>query len=463
MNMLNKLNSNKQLKASGLYLLGNIFDKGIAFITIPIFTRLLTPSEYGIVSNYGAWVTVFTIIIAFNLGATTRNAYVDYKNTINQYLSSIFTISALIASIITVISMIIIPSLTDNITRKFLLLCIIQSFGAYIINTHIVKYMMSFNYKKRTLLLTFPNLIGAMLSIMLMFNMTNEKYYGRIYATALTIGGLGLILFIKTLIKGKVLINIEYWKYGLSLSIPLIFQGLSVVILSVSDRIMITQIIGPSETGIYSLVYNLGMIAMVFTNALEGVWIPWFTKEMNMGNKNKINEKVVQYINVVLLLICCLLLVSPEILVILAPKDYWGGTNLIPPVILASFMIFLYSISVNVEYYYKKTNIIARNTMFAALLNLILNLIFIPHFRALGAAYATFFSYSFSFFMHYRYCRKLDRDLFQSSLFVQPIIISLVCSIAMYLFLDYVIFRWGIAVVLVIMFLSMFKKMFFKD
>lgn len=77
---------------------------------------------------------------------------------------------------------------------------------------------------------------------------------------------------------------------------------------------------------------------------------------------------------------CCLIMVAPEVVKILASKPYWEGIVIIPPVVLSNYIIFVYTMYVNVEHYYKKTVRISLYTAVAAVINLVLNYIFIPYF-----------------------------------------------------------------------------------
>lgn len=63
-------------------MVGNLFNKALAFFTIPIFTRLLTTSEYGIAQTYLSWVSILTLIVGLSLGNSIRTAYVDFTMTL---------------------------------------------------------------------------------------------------------------------------------------------------------------------------------------------------------------------------------------------------------------------------------------------------------------------------------------------------------------------------------------------
>ena len=75
------MNDNVSLKkASTFYLIGSLFNKGIGFITVPIFTRILTLSDYGIVTTYNSWVSIISMFISLALYMGIRLSFVDYEN-----------------------------------------------------------------------------------------------------------------------------------------------------------------------------------------------------------------------------------------------------------------------------------------------------------------------------------------------------------------------------------------------
>ena len=104
---------------------------------------------------------------------------------------------------------------------------------------------------------------------------------------------------------------------------------------------------------------------------------------------------------------CCLIMVAPEVVKILASKPYWEGIVIIPPVVLSNYIIFVYTMYVNVEQYYKKTVRISLYTAVAAVINLVLNYILIPYFGYVAAAYTTIVSYVVALILHTSYAKKL--------------------------------------------------------
>lgn len=137
-----------------------------------------------------------------------------------------------------------------------------------------------------------------------------------------------------------------------------------------------------------------------------------------------------------------LLLGGPEVLKIMASSKYWEGILIIPPVVLSSYIIFMYGLYVNVEHFYKKTVGITTNTVIAAISNIILNLIFIPKFGYVAAAYTTLVSYLICLALHVYRSKKLNKDLFPISIFVGSLTLVLAVSVIYYFVLDYAFVRW---------------------
>lgn len=456
---MGRIKLNSGVKIGTLYLIGNIFNKSIAFITIPIFTRLLTTEEYGIVNTYTSWVSILMVIVGLSLGNSVRNAFVDYKDDLDSYLSSIFTLSFINFVLMTFIASAICIG-TKAISISLLLLCFFEAFGTFVINAYIIRYMMSEEAVKRTLLMILPNLFGSILSVILIMVLPEYKYYGRIISTCVLSFGVGCGLFFNTWKKSGCLYSKEYWSYSLKLCIPLIFHGLSVTILNTSDKTIITMLCGASQTGIYSLVHNFGMIAMVITSSLDSMWVPIFTRKMQANDIKGINEFSFKYILLLAYVFVGILLVGPEVLTVLAPEEYWEGMYIIAPFVIASYFQFLYTLSVNTEFYYKKTKVIAKNTLVAAVSNIILNFIFIPVFGYQAAAYTTVISYFISLLMHCWYCKKLNRELFPLKIYILPTFIIILITGYQYLFMKNWIARWGMIVVVTVIVLLMGFKIY---
>lgn len=454
-------------KASTYYLIGSFFKQGIAFLTVPVFTRILSVDDYGIVVTYNSWVAIATMIISFALYMAVRAAFVDYKDNVPDFLSTTVTFSALYGIVILGGTILVVSLTKINISLILIVLCFLQSISTALIEEYLMYLMMTYRYKARTAFMVLPNLISTLVALAIILYIKNVKpeehlYMGRIVPNAFVTLIFGLIVVFLTYHKRKPSLKKEYLVYGLKISAPLVLHGIALNILSQSDRTMITVYRNSYETGIYGLIYNFSMVATVLTTALEGLWIPWFTRKMMKKEYQEINQMSKHYIHFMMMALVGVMLVGSEIVHIMAPENYWEGIKMIPPLVVSNFVIFCYTLFVNVEHFYKKTIFISVNTGIAAIANIILNIIFIQKWGYTGAAYSTLLSYLVSFVLHTIYSKKLNKELYGFRLFLIPYLIVLFSIVVFYVFENLMLVRWGIAFVLVVFYVIWEKDLIFK-
>ncbi len=430
-------------KAGTFYLFGNVFNKGIAFLTVPIFTRILNTSEYGILTTFNSWVGIFSMILGMTLHMAVRSAYIEYKDNVDDVLATITVFTILNTCIVGLLIIVFVLILNVNLSVLMIILCILQGFSNAIIEDYSVYLMMQFNYIRRTILMIVPNLLSTSLSIIVISMWIGEnRYFGKIIPTSLTFLLVAICIVLLIYKNCAVFPKFEYLKFGLKVSVPLIFHGLALNILSQSDRTMITLFANSSQTGIYSLVYNFSMIAIVITSTLDGIWVPWFTKNLVERRCDKINEFAINYVNLITYFMLGLILIGPEVLKLLATNDYWEGVKIIPPVVLANYVIFAYTLYVNIEHYHNKTANISKNTLIAAITNLVLNYLFIPIYGYVAAAFTTLFSYSVCLILHFINSNELEPDIYPIHIFIKPTILLIIFVAIYYVFIDVFVIRW---------------------
>lgn len=442
--VINSIKKNNYLKAGSLYLLGNVFNKGMVFLTIPIFTRILTTHEYGLVNTYTSWVTLFISLLGLSLHMGVMIGFSEYESKIDDYMATITTITLLNSLFWSVSLMLIFYMLNITFGMSLFLvgIALIHAGANAILKNYDMYLKFQFQYVKKSALEILPNILTLATSIfIIVYVVNNQQHLGKIIPYLIFTIMFSLFVLSSIYKKSKVF-NQTYAKVALKVSIPFIFHGLSMTVLNQSDRIMITSIAGASETGIYSLIYNLSMAVTVIFMSLDNVWLPWFTKKLKQQDIGTINEKASVYFLLMSLPIVGLILLTPELLKLVAPAQYWSADISAPLIILGSYTMFIYSLYVKVEYFHKKTKSVAVNTFLAALVNISLNYFAIRLFGFHGAAATTFISYLLLLCLHYRGARKLEKNLLPIRLIVWPFLFILVNTVAYYIFLTHPLIRW---------------------
>lgn len=396
MNIKNLMKKNSFLTSSAIYVFGSLLVSGFSVITTPIFTRLLTPEDYGITSVFATWVSVFTIFIGLQTSVTIAPAYIHFeKEKIEEYLSSILflsTISFLVISTIVIINRYRIASIL-NISVALLTVLLFQSFFGYI-QTFYNTYLIQTQKPIQSLLLSVSfSLITMSFSLILIFNMESNRYIGKIMGNAVSTCLFGICLYFIVIKNGRKIISFKYWKYCLPLAIPNILSALSFLILGQSDRIMLQNTLGNFETGIYSFAYSIASILFTLWASINNAWVPWYFENTKLKKNILIHKQAKKYIFLISIGTCVIMLMTPEAMKILGPQEYWSAGRLISIVILGSYFYFLAVFSTNYQLYCQNTKWIAIGTVMVASINIGLNIILIPIFKSAGAAIATLISY----------------------------------------------------------------------
>ena len=99
------------IKSGSGYMLANILIRSTAIITAPIFTRILTTSDYGIASNFVAWLHVFSIFTGLGLAYSIGVAKIDFPSELNKFLASIQSLGSITAVSLLIIAIFLLRNL----------------------------------------------------------------------------------------------------------------------------------------------------------------------------------------------------------------------------------------------------------------------------------------------------------------------------------------------------------------
>ena len=200
---------------------------------------------------------------------------------------------------------------------------------------------------------------------------------------------------------GKLFYDKQYWKYAVSLAVPLLPHYLAGIILSHGDRIMISKLCGTGDVALYGVAYNIGMIILLFVAAINSSLTPWIYSKLKLKGIESIQQRSRGVLFFIFCVALGLMLVSPEIVLIFGSSKYANAVNVIPPVAGSVYFIFLYNFLSFPEFYFEKTSFLMWASIIAAGLNVLLNYIFIPVYGFIAAAYTTLACYVIYSLGHY--------------------------------------------------------------
>lgn len=383
------------VKASVSYTVCSILQKCLSFITLPLFTRLLTQEQYGIHNIYTSWSSIFSIFITLNLAyGSFPTAMVRYEKERSAYIASIQNICAVLCGVFLLIylpfadfwnPLLKLPTpivciLVADILTNFALLC---WYG---------KQRFEFKYKS-VVLVTLAVAIATPLLAYIMVISTTQKGYARTIGYAVVGIAVGSFMFVSNAIKGKGGFQKKYWKYALSFNIPLIPYYLSQVVFNQSDQLMISHISGTDKAAMYGVAFNLATLLNFVLNAINNSYVPWFYGKLKEGKAQE-NKSVATGISLLMaFMLMGVISLAPEIILVMAGESYAEAAWVVPPVAMSILLLFYSQLFINVEFYYEEKNLLVWGSIGAAVLNIVLNALLIPIFGFVAAGYTTLLSY----------------------------------------------------------------------
>lgn len=401
----------RQNRVAFFNILSTLLLRGISIFTMPLFSRLLGTSSYGVTQVYNTWVAVFAIVLTLQTQGTLVNARMEYpEEEQNRYQASVMGMSMLMYLLCSGIILCLLNPISNalKLSKFLVILMLIQAFGTFCVNFLNQKFVYEFKAGRNMLLSLGVTLTTLVLSVVLILQLPKDiNYYGRVVAIAATYGIIGIPVCIYILAKGKTLFRKEYWKFCIVLAIPTVFYNLSDLILGQSDKVMVQQILGISAAGLYSAALNFGGIVFTIFTALNNSWCPFFFDDMKMGNRENVREKAKNYLELFTVLAVGFILLSKEVYPIFVDSSFLSGTKMIPIFVSSYFINFLCTFPINYEYYHKQTKVVAVVTIVSSLVNVGLNFVLIQQFGMVGAALATMISHCLQLMLHYCYTRYI--------------------------------------------------------
>lgn len=476
--VMKKYNSlSVQVKAAFLFTICSFLQRAINVLTTPIYTRLLSTSEYGQYGVFNTWLSILSIFVTLNLAAgVNAQGLVKFEDDRESFSSSLQGLSFTLTIIWTIIYLLFKDSINFLLklttTQMLCMLVIMWSSAAF--NFWANEKRTIYKYKLLIIVSIVMAVFQPLLAILLIVN-SNDKVTAKILGIALVQLIFAVIFFTFQLKRGKKFYSKKYWKYALKFNIPLIPHYLSQTVLNGSDKIMIERMIGISESGIYSLAYSLSMIMTLFNTALGQTLNPWIYQKIKDRKEKEIAGVGYACLTGIAILNLVLIGFAPEAVKIFAPNEYYDAIYVIPPVAMSVYFMFAYDLFAKFEFYYEKTSYIATATVISAFVNVVTNYIFINKFGYQAAGYTTLFCYILYCLFHYIMMKRINKEYMNNTFVYNDKIILLITTVFMclgfiFLFLYDLVFVRYILIASIIAFaiakrkviISVFKRIVLK-
>ena len=391
------------------YLSGRVFLLILGFASFPLLTRMLTVPEYGVVSLVLRVVLVLTVLSKCGFQYSVNRFYHEtvsegspaaYRRYYSTLIFSPMIIAALVVVLYVAILLLTFRHIQDSLLRWGLLLA-----PALVLLRVLQSLLLGFlRNEGRSRLHSILEVSTKALTLAALICLFVSPYHGAISFLAASTGSEACIVFLQLRLLARR--NVLHWRHidwsltriSVAFGAPLIAYEFASVVLDSGDRFLVQHFLGSTQLGYYSAAYNIGSYfqdtVMVPLNlALLPIYMKLWTHEGPEPTQRFISNALTWFLVATSLLTCLTLLCSRDVIILLASRRYLEAYHLLP-IIIPSLMLYATHIFLNPGMIItKRTGLMARLVVVSAVSNIVLNVILIPRFGTVGAAYATLISY----------------------------------------------------------------------
>ena len=394
----------KIIKNISIYSLGNILLTGISFILLPLYTRILSPSDYGQLELLYLIAGILVLLFGFNVSIGYGRIYFNDKN-----IKSRRTLFMTGQAFILICSAIFILILFNNINY----------FSRIIFDSDIGNYFLK--------LITIATVIDVLTQIPINNLRVRKKAWSYIQVSILTlvVTVLFTIYFIAFIdlgvvgvLYGKILgslISLIYLYYltwnefhfrlsngmllsMLSFSIFLIPSNFSSLVLNMSNRFFLSEYQTFEDVGLFSLGVKIAaVIPMLITEPIKNAFSPYIFEIADQPNKCKelLSDFIRLFFAGVSIFVLIVSIFASDLVSIMASDSFQGSSSVVFVMSFSNLLLGTAAIVVLAIHITRKTWIVSIIWIFSSLLNITLNILLIPIYSKMGAAYATLLSILF--------------------------------------------------------------------
>lgn len=397
-----KLLKSKMVRSLGIYTIANVINASIPFLLLPLLTNYLSTEDYGILTNFKLLIELLIPFISLNLMTSLQVVYVNRNADTGSYISSGLFTMLVLTVVFTLLAIVFSEQIVQGtgVPASFVVMTAIYAFYQNVVEILLSIWRMedkAVSFGVFRIIRTIIEL-GIALILIIGFNLSFE---GSIYAMSYSYG-LGTIVALFILYHHKYLLCSFQWKHVRHLffyGAPLIPHVLGSVAIVYTDKLVITQYMGLSENGIYSVGFLVGQVIGLLQNSFNQAWVPYVFNGLKAGDdstKHKIVKWTYIYMIGIVVITLLFYLCTPLIFHFLG-KEFRGGMDLVLWIALGFAFNGMYKM-VGVYFFYKeKTNFIAVISILTAVINYFFVVWMVPRYGYTGAAIATMTAFFIQF------------------------------------------------------------------
>lgn len=416
-----------------LFTISSFGSKFLVFLLVPLYTNLLTTSEYGMADIITTSAYLLMYVFTINIADAVMRFAIDQKEKQLKYLSYGFKISFMGAIAVAFLLVVLQQAKLSTWTQECYILLFFD-FLSISIYQLVSNYLRALDKVKEVAISgTLTTLITIIFNIVLLVCFQQGL---RGYLLSLILGQTVASMYCLFVIKN---IGIDFIYQHCSriekrsmrrYSIPLIFNSVAWWMNNSLDKYFVIWLCGAAENGILSVAYKIPTILSVFHSVFSQAWNLSAIKEFDKDDKDGFFSKTYSLYNAGMMIVCSgLILLNIPIAKLLFAKDFFEAWKYSSLLLIATMFSSISSIIGSIFSAAKDSKVFAFSTVISAILNCILNMVLITMWGTIGAAIATVVSFVCVWYIRLLCSRKyikmkisLKKDMFAYTLIILQVV-----------------------------------------
>lgn len=382
-----------------LYLGGSGIQRGLPFLLLPVYTRLLSPEGFGLLSLALVGASISGIVIGLNGHAYIVTRYFAMSaEEVQKALAFMLQFVAITLCLLLGASgawFLFFPSdqLGAPVFATMLFLGASRSVLASFLAVRQVQFRAGafFGYSVLT------GVLGAA-AILALLRVSDGDWRAALLGEAAVTLGVAFVIVARTDmgVPRWLALDGRTARRFLRFSLPLVPHALALWVISFIDRVMLAEMIGPSAVGYYSAVYTTGLALSLVYEALQRAWQPRFFLLLNTGEEGQAGARrlAAKMLAATLLLGVVYIVTAVPLFPVIVGQEYASVALWLIPIGIGLTCHGFHRVFASYLYHRNETAVVALITVGGALVNVAANLVLIPRYGGMGAALATLIAYA---------------------------------------------------------------------
>ena len=389
------------LRHASIYGAGNVLGKLVGFFMIPFYTHYLTPADYGTLELLDLSLTLTTLVLTMWLNASVVRQYNDSEKPKerNQAVSTVLIIAFSFGIVVASCGVRFSRPLSSLILNTpDLHLFVSLEAWSFLVSSINVVCLSYFRAKQRSTLVVATGLINLVLSLFLniyFIAIRHTGVVGVLYSGLISSALVTIPLAAQTIGNVKLAFSYRNLRAALAFGAPLIITSAAAFTVNFSDRFFLRHFATIAAVGVYALGYKFGfMLSLLVVQPFDMIWQARIYDIAKQDESGKMFSRLFEYYCLVLVTAGLALSIGvQELLFLISPSDFHAAYKVVPIVALAYIFQGTGRFFLAGSYIAKKTVRLGTVGLASAAGNIGLNLLLIPRYGMLGAAWATALSF----------------------------------------------------------------------